>query len=69
MLNDNIIDFYLSYLEDDKMEDIVKKDYKILKTSFWPILKRDIERAAERIPTKEEKIFEKKFIIIPINEQ
>eukprot|EP01080_Neovahlkampfia_damariscottae_P001001 gene1001-9907_t len=68
MLNDNIIDFYLSHIENILIEEPSRKHYKIFKTSFWPILKKDIDRAAERIPSKEEKIFEKKYVIIPINE-
>jgi sentrin-specific protease 7 len=67
MLNDNIIDFYLSHLEETYGDEM--NDYYIFKTSFWPVMTGSVERSAQRIPTLDKKLFEKKYIIIPINEQ
>ncbi|KAL9650360.1 hypothetical protein ABK040_016427 [Willaertia magna] len=68
-LNDNVIDFWFSHLEDKykKFPEKVKKKFYIFNTHFYPVLKKDINRAAKRFP-KGVKLFEKEMIFVPINE-
>lgn len=65
MLNDIIIDFYLEYLQDAAKDDCVH----IFHTTFFPLLRKDPERCAQKIPPPNVKIFEKDMILIPINQE
>jgi Ulp1 family protease len=64
-LNDNIIDFYLQHLHDYPPSN---KSYHLFHTTFYPLLKKDPKRAANRVPQPTYKLYDKDFIFLPVNE-
>lgn len=64
-LNDNNIDFYVEYLKETKSDET--KNVYFFNTHFWPLLNRDRERIGKRFP-KNDNIFDKDFVFVPINE-
>jgi sentrin-specific protease 7 len=68
-LNDSLIDWYLQRCYDRIKEQSYKDKVHIFSTQFYPLLKKDPERAAQRVPLPSKtKIFEKDFLFIPVNE-
>lgn len=65
-LNDNIVDFWYIYLSEQLKE--YKDRFHIFSTHFYPLLKKDPQRCAERVH-KNEKLMDKDLIFIPICEE
>ncbi len=63
MLNDIVIDFYLEHLKETNANDNVH----VFHSTFWPLLKKDVDRCASRMPAQSVKLFEKELIMFPIN--
>ena len=80
-LNDTIIDFYLKYIYEEKLDKMQKQKTYIFNSYFYTRLSKkaflasnDIQNPEERMHaqvrkwTRDVNLFEKDFIIIPINE-
>ncbi len=63
-LNDTIMDFALQYFVDQTPNDNIH----IFHTTFYPLLLKNPQRTASTVPPLDEKIFEKEYVFIPINE-
>ncbi len=64
-LNDNIIDFYLQHIHDTL--DKNSKNVHLFHTTFWPLLKKDLQRASKRV-ANHTKLYEKNLIFLPFCE-
>jgi len=62
-LNDNIVDFWFKYLENEFAE--YKSRFHIFNSQFYPLLLRDIERCVNRVE-KDMQLFEKDLVFIPV---
>jgi hypothetical protein len=62
-LNDNLIDLYLQFL----CQEIDTKMYHLFPATFYPLLKKDVKRVSRRVPHLGNKIFDKDFLFIPVN--
>eukprot|EP00667_Euglena_gracilis_P008549 EG_transcript_8665 len=65
-LNDNIIDFYLAFVSRRFVTPLLKSVF-LFNTHFFRLLERDPESCAQRWQRKE-RILDKKFVFIPVNE-
>lgn len=63
MLNDIVIDFYLEQLKDL----YANENVHIFHSTFFPLMKKDVNRCAQRMPGSTIKLFEKELIMFPIN--
>lgn len=66
-INDVIVDFYLKYLYDEKLVKAQQKKSYIFSQYFYTRLKTSTEHAQVARWTKNVNLFEKDFIIVPIN--
>jgi hypothetical protein len=64
-LNDNIIDYWYQRITEELSQ--YKSRFHIFNSHFYPLLKKDPQRAAERVSTKE-KLIDKDLIFLPICE-
>jgi len=67
-LNDNIVDFYYQFINENKFA-MSKHHFHIFNSHFYPLLLKDAARAAKRVPEPDKvKIFECDWLFIPMCE-